>query len=45
MLRRIPAGRVGQVEDVARLVRFLALEGGYVNGAIIPVDGGLGCKY
>ncbi len=38
---RIPMKRVGTPEDVARVVRFLALEGAYLNGAIVPVDGGL----
>jgi pteridine reductase len=36
---RIPLGRAGQPDDVARAVRFLA-EAPYVTGAIIPVDGG-----
>ncbi len=43
--RRIPMGRAGTPEDVARLVRFAALEGGYLNGAVIPVDGGLSARY
>jgi len=38
-------GRVGTPEDIARLVRFLTLEAPYVNGAIVPVDGGLGVRY
>ncbi|MGA4669776.1 beta-ketoacyl-ACP reductase [Propionibacteriaceae bacterium Y1923] len=38
---RIPAGRLGQVDDVAQAVAFLA-EAGYITGAVIPVDGGLG---
>jgi 3-oxoacyl-[acyl-carrier protein] reductase len=39
--RRIPAGRVGQPEDVGALVRFLcSAEAGYLTGAVIPVDGG-----
>lgn len=38
---RIPAGRLGSTEDVAGVVCFLA-EAGYVTGAVIPVDGGLG---
>ena len=42
---RIPMGREGRPEDVANLVRFLVLEGHYLNGAIVPVDGGLSCKY
>lgn len=38
-----PAGRFGSTDDVAAAVRFLASDGaGYVNGAVIPVDGGLG---
>lgn len=39
----IPAGRFGSVEEVARVVRFLASEdAAYINGAVVPVDGGLG---
>jgi len=45
LTRRIPMGRVGTPEDVARLVRFLALEAPYINGDIIKVDGGLGSRY
>jgi NAD(P)-dependent dehydrogenase (short-subunit alcohol dehydrogenase family) len=36
---------VGTTEDVARLARFLATEGWYLNGVIVPVDGGLSCRY
>jgi len=42
---RIPMGRAGTPEDVARLVRFLAMEGDYLNGVIVPVDGGLHVRY
>ena len=45
MLRRIPQGRVGTPDEVGRLVRFLCLEGTYVNGDIIKVDGGLASRY
>lgn len=45
LTQRIPLRRVGAPEDVARLVRFLALEGHYLNGVIVPVDGGLSCRY
>jgi len=39
----IPAKRFGDVNDVAAVASFLASEeAGYVSGAIIPVDGGLG---
>lgn len=45
LAKRIPMGRVGTAEDVARLVRFVATEGFYLNGAILPVDGGLSSRY
>ncbi len=39
----IPAGRFGDVADVAAAVAFLVGEdAGYVSGAVVPVDGGLG---
>ncbi|GGX36249.1 3-oxoacyl-ACP reductase FabG [Streptomyces noursei] len=42
MTDQIPLGRIGQPEDIAHAVRFLIDEGSYVNGAVIPVDGGVG---
>jgi NAD(P)-dependent dehydrogenase (short-subunit alcohol dehydrogenase family) len=40
-IEQTPARRVGQPEEIARLVTFLALpESGYINGAVIPIDGG-----
>ncbi len=42
-LKQIPAGRMATPAEVANAVTWLASDGaGYVNGAIIPVDGGLG---
>ena len=39
---RIPAGRLGDPEDVAGVVRFLAgPSAGYITGQIIAVDGGM----
>lgn len=40
LARRVPMGRLGQPEEVARVVRFLALEGSYITGQVIVVDGG-----
>jgi NAD(P)-dependent dehydrogenase (short-subunit alcohol dehydrogenase family) len=40
---QIPLGRMGTVDDVAAVIEFLAGDGaGYITGALIPVDGGLG---
>jgi len=42
LLSAIPLGREATPEDIAGVVRFLMSdEGSYVNGAAIPVDGGL----
>lgn len=43
LVEYIPAARVGRPEDVAAAVRFLCSEeAGYINGATLAVDGGLG---
>jgi len=40
---QIPLGRMGTATEVANAVTWLASDGaGYVTGAVIPVDGGLG---
>jgi 3-oxoacyl-[acyl-carrier protein] reductase len=42
MLKSIPIGRFGAVEDVAHAVRFLASpENGYITGQVIHVNGGM----
>lgn len=43
IVSRIPLQRMAAPEEVAAVVRFVASdEAGYVTGAVIPVDGGLG---
>ncbi len=40
---QVPLGRVGQPEEIAEMVAFLASESAaYITGAVIPIDGGLG---
>ncbi|WP_432892942.1 3-oxoacyl-[acyl-carrier-protein] reductase [Kribbella sp. CA-245084] len=42
-LSQIPLGRFGLTEEIANAVRWLASEeAGYITGAVIPVDGGIG---
>lgn len=41
-IARIPKGRLGEPDDVGRVVAFLASEGaGYLTGNFVPVDGGM----
>lgn len=41
--KNIPAGRFAEPEEVAKVVVWLAGDdSGYISGAVIPVDGGLG---
>lgn len=42
-LAAIPAARFGQVSEIAGVAAWLASDdAGYISGAVIPVDGGLG---
>lgn len=42
--KNIPANRLGQADEVADLVLFLASDAAaYINGVAIPIDGGLTC--
>ena len=38
---RIPLKRLGEPEDIAKTVKFLALDTTYITGQVIGVDGGL----
>ncbi len=43
LLASTPLGRLGEPEDIARCVRFLVSDAsGFVTGAVLAVDGGLG---
>ena len=43
ILASVPLGRLASADEVAGVVSFLASdEAGYITGAVIPVDGGLG---
>ena len=37
----IPLKRLGEVEDIAKTVKFLAADSDYITGQVIEVDGGL----
>jgi len=42
LVERIPVGRLGEPDEVARVVEFLAdPESGYITGQVYPVNGGL----
>jgi len=41
ILGRIPLGRMGQPEEVAEVVGFLATSGSYMTGTVVHVNGGM----
>jgi 3-oxoacyl-[acyl-carrier protein] reductase len=44
IVRRTPAGRLGEPEDVARAVQFLTDPvNDYITGHVLVLDGGLTC--
>lgn len=46
IISQIPAGRLGEPDEVARVVVFLASEDSqYINGANIPINGALFCSF
>lgn len=41
IVEHIPLKRLGEVEDIAKTVKFLAVDADYITGQVIQVDGGL----
>ena len=42
VMEQTPLGRTASLDEVSGVVRFLmSEEASYVNGAVVPVDGGL----
>src|SRR5207253_8493127 len=41
VVARIPLGRVGTAHEVARAVRYLIVDGDYITGASLNINGGL----
>lgn len=40
-MKMIPLRRMGEAQDIAKAVKFLALDADYVTGQVLQVDGGL----
>ena len=41
ILNRIPLGRIGRPQEVARAVRFLVEDGDYITGETLSINGGV----
>lgn len=41
ILKRIPLGRVGTAQEVARAVRYLIVDGDYITGSALDINGGI----
>jgi acetoacetyl-CoA reductase len=41
ILQRIPLGRVGTPQEVARAVRYLIVDGEYITGQTLNINGGI----
>lgn len=41
ILKRIPLGRVGAAEEIARGVRYLIVDGDYITGQTLNINGGI----
>ena len=41
VVKRIPLGRVGTAEEIARAVRYLIVDGDYITGQTLDINGGI----
>jgi NAD(P)-dependent dehydrogenase (short-subunit alcohol dehydrogenase family) len=41
IVKRIPLGRVGTAQEVARAVRYLIVDGDYITGSALDINGGI----
>jgi 3-oxoacyl-[acyl-carrier protein] reductase len=41
ILAKIPMGRMGNADEIADVVAFLATSGSYINGTVLHVNGGM----
>ena len=41
IVQRIPLGRVGRADEVARAVRYLVVDGDYITGQALNINGGI----